>query len=199
MESEIDSKWLHQEETNLKKRLSLFTTTGTIDIDSGNSGPQSIGSFPVSGNQSKFSPQNSISGPQSLNEQCPSTPNSATDSRPHTPGSNQGTLKSKNLSMERCTTPTQASNNIGIATVGDEKVPGIKKTLQLDRENDRVYESTTNVVKAIMSLTQGAEKPAEYLDLVKNIGVELRTLLSSVDQLTTSFPPQAHKYISLLI
>lgn len=71
----------------------------------------------------------------------------------------------------------------------------VTKTLALDRTNDIVYSSTTNVVKAIMLLSQGVEKAValEYLDLVRNVGVELRTLLSSVDVLASIFPPQALK------
>lgn len=185
LESEIDSRWLHQEETNLKKRLSLITTGGGQEMENSNGSTFANNFLPSQQQQTarKFSPQNSISGPQSLNDQCPSTPNSTTDSRPHTPGSNPGTLKTtKNMSLERCSTPTSGS---------EDKT--VKKTLQLDRENDLVYEATKNVVKSIMVLTQGVENPVGYLDLVKNIGIELRTLLSSVDQLTTSFPPQAHK------
>lgn len=81
---------------------------------------------------------------------------------------------------------------------GDEKLVGRKdsaKTLALDRTNDGVYSATTNVVKAIMLLSQGVEKAVaiEYLDLVRNVGIELRALLSSVDVLASLFPPQAHK------
>lgn len=193
LESEIDSRWLHQEESNLKKRLSLITAAGGQEMDNLNNGGGGISdnNFYQQQNVRKFSPQNSVTGQQNLNEQCPSTPNSTTDSRPHTPGSNPGTLKTtKSMSMERCSTPTG-----GGGSSSDEKL--MKKTLQLDRDNDQVYEATKNVVKSIMVLTQGVENPVGYLDLVKNIGVELRTLLSSVDQLTTSFPPQAHKYINL--
>lgn len=69
------------------------------------------------------------------------------------------------------------------------------KTMPLDRTNDTVYMATTNVVKAIMTLSQGVEKAnaVEYLDLVKNVGIELRNLLGSVDTLSVVFPPQAHK------
>lgn len=46
-----------------------------------------------------------------------------------------------------------------------------------------------------MALSQGVEKAVavEYLDLVRNVGVELRELLSSVDKLSSQFPPQAHR------
>lgn len=71
----------------------------------------------------------------------------------------------------------------------------LTKTLSLDRSNDQVYSATTKVVKAIMALSQGVEKAAavEYLELVKNVGIELRALLSSVDILASIFPAPAHK------
>lgn len=63
-------------------------------------------------------------------------------------------------------------------------------TADLDRSNDRVYDSTTAVVKAIMELTQGVQKPGrvDYLDLVRNVGLELRGLLGSVDEVVEVFP-----------
>lgn len=193
MESEGDSRWLQQEENNLvnvkftnlmssrrrtnpfqKNRLS-FITTGTADSENGH----------LSGNFSqspRFSPQNSISGPQSLGELPPTPTQAAFDSRPHTPGSNQGTLRSS-TSLERSTTSGSS----------DEKLA--PPTKPLDRTNDFVYSATTNVVKAIMALSQGVEKAVaqDYLDLVKNVGFELRALLASVDELSVIFPSQAHK------
>lgn len=46
-----------------------------------------------------------------------------------------------------------------------------------------------------MALSQGVERAVaqEYLDLVKNVGFELRALLASVDELSVIFPSQAHK------
>lgn len=72
----------------------------------------------------------------------------------------------------------------------------VSKTL--DRTNDNVYSATTKVVKAIMALSHGVEKAAaiEYLELVRHVGIELRTLLSSVDTLASIFPPHALKYVS---
>ena len=44
-------------------------------------------------------------------------------------------------------------------------------TAPLDRANDRVYDSTTSVVRAVMSLSQGvqAHQTNLYLDLVKKV------------------------------
>ena len=127
----------------------------------------------------RFSPQNSLSsGPHSIigdmsnSAMPPLTPTSATElSRPSTPGSNQGSLKTSSLERSAKTNP-------------------------IDRGNDPVYTATTNVVKAIMTLSQGVEKAVanDYLDLVKNVGIELRALLASVDILSRVFPAHAHKY-----
>ena len=44
-------------------------------------------------------------------------------------------------------------------------------TAALDRHNDRVYDSTTSVVRAVMALSQGvqAHHANLYLDLVKKV------------------------------
>lgn len=75
----------------------------------------------------------------------------------------------------------------------------------MNRENDKVYKCTTDVVKAIMLLSQGVQqsKSDQYLDLVKNVGLELRNLLTSVDEIVSNFPAHmlrevemAHKVLS---
>lgn len=92
--------------------------------------------------------------------------------------------------MDRCTTPSSADDKLG------NKKNEPNKKMALDRTNDTVYTCTTNVVKAIMTLSQGVEKAyaSEYLELVRNAGVELRSLLGAVDQLSACFPATAHKY-----
>ncbi|XP_053690083.1 uncharacterized protein LOC128738754 isoform X2 [Sabethes cyaneus] len=199
-ESEVDSKWLQQEENNLKKRLSLITSAaGSASFDQPQQQQQELnnGSGSLSGSYHSqqsphFSPQNTMSGPQSLGDHYPTTPNTS-DSRPHTPGSTSGMVKSKSSSMERCTTPLS----------GDEKFVVKKmeptRTMPLDRTGDIVYSATTSVVKSIMALSQGVDKSqaADYLDLVRNVGIELRTLLGSVDQISISFPAQCHKEVEM--
>lgn len=150
-----------------KKRLSLITTqTSTDSNDIHNDGPLS-GSFHGTSN-AQYSPQNTMR---------------------YVDGATSDEQNSS--SFER---HFNRSSSIG----GEDRVTGrkeIARTLALDRTNDAVYTATTNVVKAIMSLSQGVEKAAaiEYLDLVRNVGIELRALLSSVDTLASIFPPQAHK------
>lgn len=90
-ESEVDQRWLQQEESNLKKRLSLITNMNAEEV----SGPLS-GSF-------------HSSGPQSLGEHYGGASN---DIRPTTPGSNSGTMsRSLSRSIERSTTPSSSSND----------------------------------------------------------------------------------------
>ncbi|XP_035787293.1 protein-tyrosine kinase 2-beta-like isoform X2 [Anopheles albimanus] len=208
-ESEIDSKWLQQEESNLKKRLSLITTaTGNMSLEQQTASvviPQDGGTPPINGGGSlsgsyhsqqspHFSPQNTMSGPQSLGDHYPTTPNT-TDSRPHTPGSvgGGGMIKSKSSSMERCTTPQSGDEKFAVKKVEPTK------TMPLDRTNDMVYNATTSVVKSIMALSQGVDRAQapEYLNLVRNVGIELRTLLGAVDQLSVNFPAQSHKEVEM--
>lgn len=85
----------------------------------------------------------------------------------------------------------------------DERSVVVKKleptpTARLDRTYDKVYDATTYVVRAVMSLSDGVKqaKIDNYVDLVKKVGLELRTLLTSVDQLVPHFPPSTHREVS---
>ena len=72
-------------------------------------------------------------------------------------------------------------------------------TADLDRSNDKVYDCTTSVVKAVMSLSQGVQqnKVDQYLELVRRVGIELRALLSSVDTLVEILPINAHREVEM--
>ncbi|CAO1301357.1 unnamed protein product [Diamesa serratosioi] len=154
-DSEIDSKWLQQQEDNIKKRLSIIS----VNEANGNDGSQLVNKLP----SELYSPV-SVTKPQQLS--------------PQPAGSDQG-------SSSASSTPT---NN-------DSKNPDGK----LDRKNDQVYVCTTNVVKAIMKLSQGVERSmmGEYLEMVKCVGLELRTLLGTVDKISTNFPAQTHKEVEM--
>ncbi|XP_033226318.1 focal adhesion kinase 1 isoform X1 [Belonocnema kinseyi] len=87
---------------------------------------------------------------------------------------------------------------------GSDKVIVVKKmeptpTADLDRTNDKVYDCTTSVVRAVMSLSQGVQqsKADQYLELVRRVGVELRALLSSVDTLVEILPASAHREVEM--
>lgn len=155
IQSEEDQKWLQQEESNLKKRLSITHSFGSEHSDS------SDGLVPC----------------------LPPT-----DSPPRTP------LFS--LDKDRSSTPVSSGS--------EERQFVVKKleptpTASLDRSNDRVYDSTTSVVRAVMCLSQGvqAHQANLYLDLVKKVGLELRELLAAVDRLVPAFPSQTHRQVEM--
>lgn len=113
-------------------------------------------------------------------------------SRPHTPAGNDN--------HQHAHIPTVGAAAVGVsatvaATAAASSAAAAQKPAPLDRTNDTVYTATTSVVKAIMVLSHGVERAvaADYLELVKNVGFELRALLASVDQLSGVFPAQAHK------
>jgi hypothetical protein len=73
-------------------------------------------------------------------------------------------------------------------------------TADLDRNNDRVYDSTICVVRAITELTHGVQGTGklDFLDLVRKVGLELRVLLGSVDDLVAFFPDAAKHEVGRL-
>lgn len=50
-----------------------------------------------------------------------------------------------------------------------------------------------------MTLSQGVQlsHADQYLDLVKNVGLELRSLLASVDAIVPMFPSSAHREVEM--
>lgn len=73
----------------------------------------------------------------------------------------------------------------------------IPPTADLDRTNDLVYESTTNVVRAVMELTRVAYiiRSDDYIEFVQKIGGALRGLLSNVDAMSSGLQPEEHLQI----
>ncbi|XP_015113261.1 focal adhesion kinase 1 isoform X2 [Diachasma alloeum] len=104
--------------------------------------------------------------------------------------------------------PTQDAHSTNTSSLGsekgDNKIIIVKKleptpTADLDRSNDKVYDCTTNVVRAVMFLSQGVQqnKAEQYLELVRKVGIELRSLLSSVDVLINILPMNAHREVEM--
>eukprot|EP00096_Caligus_rogercresseyi_P011337 TRINITY_DN4430_c0_g1_i1.p1 TRINITY_DN4430_c0_g1~~TRINITY_DN4430_c0_g1_i1.p1 ORF type:complete len:998 (-),score=345.77 TRINITY_DN4430_c0_g1_i1:144-3137(-) len=157
-QSEEDSKWLLQEELNLKKRLSITASFGSET--STDSYSDSTAPHPGHISPSLPPPHSSCHHAYAFEKDGSSTPNSA-----------------------------------------DERVKELRssKTAALDRSNDGVYEATTNVVRAVMSLSQAVKHQlsSQYLEKVRTVGVELRHLLSSVDVLVPAFPPPTHRQVEM--
>jgi focal adhesion kinase 1 len=146
-ESEKDSRWLQQQEENIKKRLSIASLNDVPAMDS-------------NGQQ-----QQHVVGKPPIAEKAP-------------------------LSPRMLHEPSASSSSASSPQGSDKKVES-----KIDRTNDPVYKCTTNVVRAVMTLSSGVEKSQidDYLELVKTVGLELRTLLGTVDSLSANFPPQTHK------
>lgn len=154
-ESEEDSKWLQEEESNFRKRLSCSDRSDRSDTDS------------LEGISS--SPHHSSNGV-----------------------SNHGSPVSRE---QLSVTEDTDSSDLPITSKKMEPLP----TVDIDRTEDHVYECTTHVVRAIMELSKGVQmsKSGEYLDLVKKVGVALRGLLGSVDELMLQLPSATHREIEM--
>lgn len=126
-------------------------------------------------------------GPSSL----PDCSNSS--SRPMTPNANLLSLKSNNSSADHLSGHTTGEDQTG--SNARNFGHSVSSSRPLNRADDEVYCATTMVVKSIMVLSQGVEKANTegYLELVKNVGVKLRNLLTSVDRISILFPAQALK------
>ena len=125
-------------------------------------------------------------------------PGLAAESPPHTPLllPGQGAILLPGQDKERSATPVSSGSEDRQFVVKKlEPTP----TAPLDRTNDRVYDSTTSVVRAVMALSQGvqAHQANLYLDLVKKVGLELRELLAAVDRLIPAFPSQTHRQVEM--
>ncbi|KMR04988.1 focal adhesion kinase 1 [Lasius niger] len=99
--------------------------------------------------------------------------------------------------------PSHEPHSTNTGSLGSDKGSDKKMeptpTADLDRTNDKVYDCTTSVVRAVMSLSQGVQqsKADQYLDLVRRVGIELRALLSSVDVLVEILPISAHREVEM--
>lgn len=147
-DSEKDTKWLREQEDNIKKRLSISSIENVMQ------GMETNGTQPLVAKP-----------PQPTNERAPLSPKLS-----------------------------QPSSSSSAVTSPQESVK-MAEAKPIDRSTDPVYKCTTNVVRAVMALSSGLEKnnQGDYLELVKTVGLELRNLLGTVDQLSACFPPQTHK------
>ncbi|XP_047581211.1 focal adhesion kinase 1 isoform X20 [Lutra lutra] len=72
-------------------------------------------------------------------------------------------------------------------------------TANLDRSNDRVYENVTGLVKAVIEMSSKIQPapPEEYVPMVKEVGLALRTLLATVDETLPVLPAGTHREIEM--
>nr|5F28_E Chain E, Focal adhesion kinase 1 [Mus musculus]5F28_F Chain F, Focal adhesion kinase 1 [Mus musculus]5F28_G Chain G, Focal adhesion kinase 1 [Mus musculus] len=72
-------------------------------------------------------------------------------------------------------------------------------TANLDRSNDKVYENVTGLVKAVIEMSSKIQPapPEEYVPMVKEVGLALRTLLATVDETIPALPASTHREIEM--
>uniref|UniRef100_A0A8K9XJU7 Focal adhesion kinase 1 n=1 Tax=Oncorhynchus mykiss TaxID=8022 RepID=A0A8K9XJU7_ONCMY len=72
-------------------------------------------------------------------------------------------------------------------------------TANLDRSNDKVYENVTGLVKAVIEMSSKIQPapPEEYVPMVKDVGLALRTLLATVDETITLLPASTHREVEM--
>ncbi|XP_051051441.1 protein-tyrosine kinase 2-beta isoform X2 [Phodopus roborovskii] len=73
----------------------------------------------------------------------------------------------------------------------------IQPTANLDRTDDPVYHNVTTLVEAVLELKNrlGQLPPEDYVVVVKNVGLNLRKLIGSVDDLLPSLPSSSRTEI----
>uniref|UniRef100_A0A3P8XH47 non-specific protein-tyrosine kinase n=1 Tax=Esox lucius TaxID=8010 RepID=A0A3P8XH47_ESOLU len=89
------------------------------------------------------------------------------------------------------------SYNDGVKLQPQEITP--PPTANLDRSNDKVYENVTGLVKAVIEMSSKIQPapPEEYVPMVKDVGLALRTLLATVDETITLLPASTHREVEM--
>lgn len=168
-EMEEDQRWLEKEERFLKPDVRL--SRGSMDREDGSlQGP--------TGNQHIYQP---------VGKPDPAGPPKKPP-RPGAPG-HLGSLASLSSPGD--------SYNEGVKLQPQEISP--PPTANLDRSNDRVYENVTGLVKAVIEMSSKIQPapPEEYVPMVKEVGLALRTLLATVDETIPSLPASTHREIEM--
>ncbi|XP_060536521.1 focal adhesion kinase 1-like isoform X6 [Cylas formicarius] len=186
LESEEDSRWLAESETNLKKLTVVGPLNETISCLE-NTHQSSLPASPSNCSEHQRS-GDGVVGVAAGNGLQSGTA-SLSSSKSHSPvGSLTNTMT---LSGQ------QSGSDFGSDSERSKDVHHV--TAIPDRTHDRVYECTTDVVRAVMSLSQGVQQSHadQYLDLVKKVGLELRSLLASVDDIVGAFPCAAQREVEM--
>lgn len=170
-EMEEDQRWLEKEERFLKPDVRLSRGS---DREDGIQGP--------TGNQHIYQPVGKPADP------------AAPPKKPPRPGA-----------------PGHLGSLAGLSSPGDSYNEGVKPwrlppqdispppTANLDRSNDRVYENVTGLVKAVIEMSSKIQPapPEEYVPMVKEVGLALRTLLATVDDTIPVLPASTHREIEM--
>uniref|UniRef100_A0A8C5FBJ6 non-specific protein-tyrosine kinase n=1 Tax=Gadus morhua TaxID=8049 RepID=A0A8C5FBJ6_GADMO len=165
---EDDRRWLEQEERLLKP--DTRSSRGSLDRE--DSGLQ-----PPTGNQHIYQP---------VGKQEHAAPPKKPP-RPGAPG---------HLGSLACLSSGDSYND-GLKLQPQEISP--PPTANLDRSNDKVYENVTGLVKAVIEMSSKIQPapPEEYVPMVKDVGLALRTLLATVEETYPQLPACTHREIEM--
>uniref|UniRef100_A0A3P8W0Z6 Focal adhesion kinase 1 n=1 Tax=Cynoglossus semilaevis TaxID=244447 RepID=A0A3P8W0Z6_CYNSE len=165
---EDDQRWLEQEESFMKAEPR--NSRGSIDREDG------ILQTP-GGSQHIYQP---VGKPENV----------APPKKPPRPGA------AGHLSHLTSLCPVDSYNE-GVKLQPQEISP--PPTANLDRSNDKVYENVTGLVKAVIEMSNRIQPaaPEEYVPMVKEVGLALRTLLATVDETIPVLPASTHREIEM--
>ncbi|XP_030267742.1 protein tyrosine kinase 2aa isoform X2 [Sparus aurata] len=179
---EDDQRWLEQEESFMVEDLSTSTSRETAEKTESRNSRGSIdredGTLQApGGSQHIYQP---IGKPEHVAP--PKKP-----PRPGAPG---------HLSNLASLGPVDSYNE-GVKLQPQEISP--PPTANLDRSNDKVYENVTGLVKAVIEMSNRIQPaaPEEYVPMVKEVGLALRTLLATVDETLPVLPASTHREIEM--
>ncbi|KAK8762276.1 hypothetical protein V5799_026461 [Amblyomma americanum] len=188
-ETEEDSRWLNQEATHFDP---LPTTPNRRRASC--SDASDAGSLGMANGTSPTSPVVASPGPFKQEEVSTGSLEYSMVEKKHSPSVTGDVTEMQKGPVIQQSQPYPPPQPEMAAPAGSQP-----PTLETDRTNDHVYECTTRVVRSVMQLSQGVTEARveEYLDLVKNVGIELRNLLASVDDLMTFFPLWSKKEVEM--
>lgn len=184
IDSKEDSRWLAESETSLEKRLSV--------VSSEVNGFDEVITVTNTPNYSNLQLTNSMAE-MSLSR-------SKNDLQSSTGSLCTGSSKSPSPAASVVTSlPVSRSIKESEISSDPDNTKDIQQNYHLDRTNDKVYKCTTDVVRAVMALSHGVQQSQadQYLDLVKKVGLDLRALLTSVDEIVSVFPSSAIREVEM--
>ncbi|XP_046886903.1 focal adhesion kinase 1 isoform X6 [Hypomesus transpacificus] len=165
---EEDQRWLEQEERFLKPESR--NSRGSLERED-------CALQGTTGNQHIYQP---VGKPE----------HAAPPKKPPRPGA------PSHLGSLACLNPVDSYNE-GVKLQPQEISP--PPTANLDRSNDKVYENVTGLVKAVIEMSSKIQPapPEEYVPMVKDVGLALRTLLATVDETIPQLPASTHREIEM--